>query len=177
MVFKRNLSRFWILAAIAGLLAACGEDSATERAAPETEPPVVEASDAERVAPMAGAVVTIPSGLRYEVLVAADGPQPAADAAVLVHYEGRLQDGTVFDSSLERGAPASFRLNQVIAGWTEALQLMSPGAKWRLTIPPELAYGDQGAGDLIGPGATLIFDVELLDFEREDEEGAPPASQ
>lgn len=111
--------------------------------------------------------VVLPSGLRYQVLVAADGPRPKATDAVTVHYEGRLVDGTVFDSSHDRRLPTNFRLDQVIPGWTEALQLMSPGAKWRLTIPPELAYGDQGVGDVIGPGATLIFDVELLDFEEE----------
>ena len=113
--------------------------------------------------------VVLPSGLRYQVLVAADGPRPQATDAVTVHYEGRLVDGTVFDSSRERGLPTNFRLDQVIPGWTEALQLMSPGAKWRLTVPPELAYGDQGAGELIGPGATLIFDVELLSFEEEEQ--------
>jgi len=110
-------------------------------------------------------VEVLPSGLQYEVLMAAEGSTPSADSRVTTHYEGRLIDGTVFDSSVARGSPASFRLNQVIAGWTEALQLMSPGAKWRLFIPSELAYGERGAGQLIGPHATLIFDVELISID------------
>lgn len=110
-------------------------------------------------------VEVLPSGLQYEVLVAAEGPRPSADSQVTTHYEGRLIDDTVFDSSIARGSPASFRLNQVIAGWTEALQLMSPGAKWRLFIPSELAYGERGAGQLIGPHATLVFDVELISID------------
>ena len=110
-------------------------------------------------------VVVLPSGLQYEVLAAAEGPTPSADSQVTTHYEGRLIDDTVFDSSISRGSPASFRLNQVIAGWTEALQLMSPGAKWRLFIPSELAYGERGAGQLIGPHATLVFDVELISID------------
>lgn len=110
-------------------------------------------------------VEVLPSGLQYEVLVAAEGPKPSADSQVTTHYEGRLIDDTVFDSSIARGSPASFRLNQVIAGWTEALQLMSPGAKWRLFIPSELAYGERGAGRIIGPRATLVFDVELISID------------
>ena len=110
-------------------------------------------------------VVVLPSGLQYEVLVAAEGSTPTATSQVTTHYEGRLIDDTVFDSSIARGSPASFRLNQVIAGWTEALQLMSPGAKWRLFIPSELAYGERGAGQLIGPHATLVFDVELISID------------
>ncbi len=110
-------------------------------------------------------VTVLPSGLQYEVLVAAEGPTPNASSRVTTHYEGRLIDGTVFDSSIARGSPASFRLDQVIAGWTEALQLMSPGAEWRLFIPSELAYGDRGAGQLIGPNATLVFDVELISID------------
>ena len=110
-------------------------------------------------------VEVLPSGLQYEVLVAAEGPTPSADSQITTHYEGRLIDDTVFDSSIARGSPASFRLDQVIAGWTEALQLMSPGAKWRLFIPSELAYGERGAGRLIGPHATLVFDVELISID------------
>ena len=110
-------------------------------------------------------VEVLPSGLQYEVLVTAEGPTPSADSQVTTHYEGRLIDDTVFDSSIARGSPASFRLNQVIAGWTEALQLMSPGAKWRLFIPSDLAYGERGAGQLIGPHATLVFDVELISID------------
>lgn len=107
-------------------------------------------------------VVTLESGLQYEVLEEGEGPKPAATDTVTTHYEGRLIDGEVFDSSYDRGEPASFPLNRVIAGWTEGLQLMSPGAKYRLYVPSELAYGDQGAGT-IPPNSTLIFDVELLD--------------
>ena len=108
-------------------------------------------------------VVTLPSGLQYEVLAEGDGASPGPTSTVTTHYHGTLIDGTVFDSSVQRGQPASFPVNRVIAGWTEALQLMQVGDKWRLYLPPELAYGDRGAGGAIGPGATLIFEVELLD--------------
>lgn len=108
-------------------------------------------------------VVTTPSGLQYEVLVEGNGPKPTAKSQVKVHYEGRLIDGTVFDSSIERGEPATFGVTQVIPGWVEALQLMKAGSKWRLHIPSNLAYGPQGAGGVIGPNSTLIFDVELLE--------------
>lgn len=108
-------------------------------------------------------VVTTASGLQYEVLTEGNGPQPTAQDQVKVHYTGRLIDGTVFDSSVERGEPAIFGVTQVISGWVEALQLMKAGSKWRLHIPSNLAYGQQGAGGVIGPNATLIFDVELLE--------------
>lgn len=107
-------------------------------------------------------VKTLPSGLQYEVIAEGEGESPKADDQVMVHYEGRLIDGTVFDSSIDRGEPATFGVTQVIPGWVEALQLMKPGAKWRLFIPSALAYGPQGAGGIIGPNQTLIFDVELL---------------
>lgn len=107
-------------------------------------------------------VITTASGLQYEVLLSGDGVSPAPTSLVTVHYTGTLIDGTVFDSSVQRGEPAEFPANRLIAGWVEALQLMQVGDKWKLYIPPELAYGDRGAGDLIGPGATLIFEVELL---------------
>lgn len=107
-------------------------------------------------------VKTTPSGLQYEVITEGNGPQPTANDRVEVHYTGSLIDGTVFDSSVERGVPATFGVTQVIPGWVEALQLMKEGSKWRLFIPSQLAYGPQGAGGLIGPNATLIFDVELL---------------
>lgn len=102
------------------------------------------------------------SGLQYEVLVAGDGEKPLASSTVSTHYHGTLLDGTVFDSSYERGQPAEFPVNGVIAGWTEALQMMPVGSKWKLHVPYNLAYGEQGAGGAIGPYATLIFDVELL---------------
>ena len=105
------------------------------------------------------------SGLQYEVLVEGEGEMPTADSTVTVHYTGTLIDGTVFDSSVERGQPATFPLKGVIPGWTEALQLMSVGSKFRLTIPSHLAYGERGAGQQIAPNSTLIFEVELLGIE------------
>jgi len=108
-------------------------------------------------------VKTTPTGLQYEVLAEGDGPQPEAADQVEVHYTGKLIDGTVFDSSVDRGIPATFGVTQVIPGWVEALQLMKAGSKWRLFIPSNLAYGSNGApGSPIGPNSTLIFDVELL---------------
>lgn len=109
-------------------------------------------------------VVTRPSGLQYEVLKAGAGRVPTATSKVVAHYEGRLLDGTVFDSSIMRGQPATFGVNQLIQGWQEALQLMNAGSKWRLYIPYHLAYGEQGAGNDIPPYATLIFDLELLEI-------------
>ena len=102
------------------------------------------------------------SGLQYMVIKEGNGIKPSATDTVTVHYTGTLIDGTVFDSSVERGEPASFPLDKVIPGWTEGLQLMSEGSKYRLFIPSELAYGSQGAGDQILPNSTLIFDVELI---------------
>ena len=102
------------------------------------------------------------SGLQYEVLESGKGDSPKASDNVEVHYTGKLIDGTVFDSSVERGVPASFGVTQVIPGWLEALQLMHEGDKWRLYMPSDLAYGPNGAGGVIGPNMTLIFDVELL---------------
>ena len=112
-------------------------------------------------------VTTLPNGLQYEVLKAGDanGAKPLAVDTVVVHYTGTLIDGTKFDSSVDRGEPASFPLNGVIRGWTEILQLMPKGSKWKVTIPSDLAYGDRGAGGTIKPGSTLIFDIELLDIK------------
>jgi FKBP-type peptidyl-prolyl cis-trans isomerase FklB len=107
-------------------------------------------------------VVTLPSGLQYQVLKEGNGKKPTAKDQVKCHYEGFLIDGTVFDSSVQRGEPAVFGLQQVIAGWTEGLQLMQEGAKYRFFIPYRLAYGEGGAGQLIPPYAALIFDVELI---------------
>lgn len=109
-------------------------------------------------------VTVTESGLQYEVLVSGDGEKPSASSTVRTHYHGTLIDGTVFDSSYDRGQPAEFPVNGVIAGWTEALQMMPVGSKWRLTIPYNLAYGERGAGGAIGPYQTLVFDVELLDI-------------
>ena len=105
------------------------------------------------------------SGLQYMVLQEGKGEHPTATSRVTVHYTGKLIDGTVFDSSVDRGEPITFGLNQVIRGWTEGLQLMTPGSKYRFFIPYNLAYGEQGAGGAIPGGATLIFDVELISFE------------
>lgn len=107
-------------------------------------------------------VVTLSSGLQYKILKAGDGPKPKASDTVKCHYEGRLINGQVFDSSIKRGEPAEFPVSGVIAGWVEALQLIPVGSKWQLYIPSELAYGSHGAGQSIGPNETLIFDVELL---------------
>ena len=107
-------------------------------------------------------VVTLPSGLQYSVLVEGNGAKPLATDKVTTHYHGTLIDGTVFDSSVDRGEPATFPVNGVISGWIEALQLMPTGSKWRLYVPSDLAYGTRGASELIGPNTTLIFEVELL---------------
>ena len=111
-------------------------------------------------------VKTTASGLQYKVLKSGSGKTPRATDTVKVHYQGTLIDGTVFDSSIERGEPATFPVNGVIPGWTEVLQLMKEGDKWQVVIPSQLAYGAQGAGPKIGPNSTLIFDVELLSVEK-----------
>ena len=107
------------------------------------------------------------SGLQYEVLISGDssGVQPKPTDTVVTHYHGTLIDGTVFDSSVQRGVPAEFGLNREITGWTEALQLMRPGDKYKLFLPPELAYGERSPSEKIGPNATLIFEVELLEVK------------
>lgn len=111
-------------------------------------------------------VIVLESGLQYEIISEGKGDKPNADSVVQTHYHGTLIDGTVFDSSVERGQPASFPVNRVIAGWTEALQLMPQGSKWRLFIPQDLAYGAQGSGNKIAPFSALVFEVELLAIER-----------
>jgi FKBP-type peptidyl-prolyl cis-trans isomerase len=111
-------------------------------------------------------VVTLPSGLQYEIIKAGTGPKPKAEDEVKCHYTGTTIDGKVFDSSVQRGEPAVFPVNRVIPGWTEALQLMPVGSKWKLFIPASLAYGEQGAGQDIKPNSTLIFEVELLEIVK-----------
>ena len=110
-------------------------------------------------------VVELPSGLQYEILTEGNGAIPTATDTVQCHYHGTLIDGTVFDSSVQRGEPAVFGVTQVIKGWVEALQLMPVGSKWRLFVPSDMAYGEQGAGDIIQPNSTLIFEVELLGIQ------------
>ena len=111
-------------------------------------------------------VVTLPSGLQYQVLQKGEGLKPTASDKVKCHYHGTLINGTVFDSSVQRGEPAVFGVSQVIPGWVEALQLMPVGSKWRLFIPSDLAYGEHGAGEAIEPNSALVFDVELLDIVK-----------
>ena len=117
-------------------------------------------------------VVVTETGLQYEVIETGEGEMPGADDTVEVHYRGTLIDGTEFDSSYSRGAPVTFGVGQVIQGWTEALQLMKVGSKYKLFIPSELAYGAGGAGELIGPNAALVFEVELLDIPSQSEEAS-----
>ncbi len=111
-------------------------------------------------------VVTLPSGLQYQILTEGNGPKPKATDTVKTHYHGTLISGEVFDSSVQRGQPATFPVNGVIQGWVEALQLMPVGSKWKLFVPYQLAYGERGAGGSIGPCTTLIFDVELISIEK-----------
>lgn len=111
-------------------------------------------------------VVTLPSGLQYEIIKEGNGPKPTAEDEAKCHYHGTTIDGKVFDSSVERGEPATFQVNRVIPGWTEALQLMPVGSKWKLYIPAALAYGERGAGQDIKPNSALIFEVELLEIVK-----------
>ena len=113
-------------------------------------------------------VVTLPSGLQYKVLQEGTGPKPAPTDTVVCNYRGALLNNTEFDSSYKRGQPATFPVNGVIKGWTEALQLMPVGSKWQLFVPAELAYGERGAGGQIGPDATLMFEVELLSIQGKE---------
>ena len=111
-------------------------------------------------------VVTLASGLQYKIIKAGSGAKPTAEDTVVTHYTGKLINGKVFDSSVQRGQPATFPVKGVIAGWTEALQLMTTGSKWELYIPAKLAYGERGAGQDIAPNATLIFEIELLEIKK-----------
>ncbi len=113
-------------------------------------------------------VTTLENGIQYEVLTSGDGAQPTKEDTVVAHYHGTLIDGTVFDSSVDRDEPATFPLSRVIQGWQEALPLMQVGDKWRIVIPPEMAYGENGVGDAIGPNETLVFEVELLEVQKAD---------
>lgn len=120
-------------------------------------------------------VVALPDGLQYKIIKEGNGPKPAATDSVVCNYRGTLLDGTEFDSSYKRGQPATFPVSGVIKGWTEAVQLMPVGSKWQLVIPPDLAYGNRGAGQEIGPNATLVFEVELLSIQNKAASQAPNA--
>jgi FKBP-type peptidyl-prolyl cis-trans isomerase len=125
-------------------------------------------------------VVTLPSGLQYKILTQGSGPKPTVNDSVVCNYRGTLVDGTELDNTYKKGKPATFKVNHVLKGWTEALQLMPVGSKWQLVLPPSLAYGDQGAGHDILPYSTLIFEVELLSIEKKDNtksEEKKPADQ
>lgn len=143
-----------------GDTAAVAEADTDENASPLERGRAFLASNAQREG-----VTTTASGLQYEVLASGDGASPTATDRVRAHYHGTLIDGTVFDSSVDRGQPFETAVNGVIKGWQEALQLMRVGDKWKLFVPPELAYGEKGAGGAIGSNATLIFEVELLSIE------------
>ncbi len=150
----------WVVAAAAILLLVMlGVWAGTE-----SQVSTVRASDMKFLAANAKkpGVITTPSGLQYNVIREGTGPKPSRTDTVLVHYEGRLLDKTVFDSSYQRGQPAAFPLDQVIPGWTEGVQLMPVGSKFHFVVPPSLAYGARGAGGVIPPGAVLEFDIELL---------------
>jgi FKBP-type peptidyl-prolyl cis-trans isomerase len=164
--------RGWIVAGLAGLALAVG------LAVVGTQPlraPAMAANNFLADNAAKPGVRTTASGLQYQVLAAGTGEPPRADDTVAVHYEGRLTDGTVFDSSVARGQPGVFGVSDVIPGWTEGLQLMRPGGRYRFTIPPALAYGATGAGGVIPPNAVLVFDVELLAIAPRP--AAPPAGQ
>jgi FKBP-type peptidyl-prolyl cis-trans isomerase FklB len=113
-------------------------------------------------------VITTPSGLQYSVIKEGTGAKPTLNDKITAHYHGTLTDGTVFDSSVDRGQPASFPVSGVIPGWTEALQMMAVGSKWKLVIPPNLAYGERGAGGKIAPNSVLVFEVELISIDQEE---------
>lgn len=130
----------------------------------QIDTPAIPDTPAPPEPPIQQRLITTDSGLQYEVLKATDGPKPGKDSVVTVDYVGTLTDGTEFDSSYARGRPATFSLARVIRGWTEGVQLMSVGSQYRFVIPANLAYGDRGAGSIIKPGDTLVFEVELLEI-------------
>lgn len=136
-------------------------DSTTEPLVPETQS---DGSQAQSAVPELNEEFETASGLIYQIIVPAEGSKPNANSVVTLHYVGTLDDGTIFDSSYSRGAPATFELTNTILGFKEGVQLMSVGSRYRFTIPANLAYGDRGVGDVIGPGATLTFEVVLLEI-------------
>jgi FKBP-type peptidyl-prolyl cis-trans isomerase len=155
------LIRTSIIAAVL-LLSGCGSDPASMPAADTTAQS--DPSQAELDAIARDEEFETISGLIYQVMIPAEGPKPNAGSVVTVNYVGTLLDGTIFDSSYSRGEPATFELSKTIAGFEEGIQLMSVGSRYRFTMPSYLAYGDQGVGQIIGPGDTLIFEVELLEI-------------
>jgi FKBP-type peptidyl-prolyl cis-trans isomerase len=154
-IFKKRLVYALIFAAAISV-SFLAFDRMTERSAKEK---LIQTIAEQRV--KAGFIST-PSGLMYKIILAGNGPRPKQNDTVLVHYEGKLSDGTIFDSSWQRGQPAAFPLNQVITGWSEGLQLMKTGAKYELIVPPSLAFGNEGSGGVIPPGAELTFSINLL---------------
>ena len=138
------------------------EKSVTERTESTSQGEEVKAQN--EIGPKVGETVETSSGLKYRILQKGEGNSPVEQSQVKVHYRGRLEDGTEFDSSYKRGQPATFPVNGVIRGWTEALMLMKPGDKWELTIPSELGYGSRAVGNVIPPNSTLIFEVESLEI-------------
>ena len=166
----RSLKRFLLLSCAAlPLFATCAAGEASAAGAEQNEEATENKAKGEAFLAENGAregVETTESGLQYEILETGSGPQPSVTDTVSVHYRGTFLDGSQFDSSYERGSPASFAVNRVIAGWTEGLQLMPVGSTWKLYIPSDLAYGDRGSPPLIGPGETLIFEVKLLDIKE-----------
>ena len=138
------------------------EKSVTDKTESTTQSEEVMAQN--ETGPKVGETVETSSGLKFRILQKGEGNSPVEQSQVKVHYRGRLEDGTEFDSSYKRGQPATFPVNGVIRGWTEALMLMKPGDKWELTIPPELGYGSRAVGNVIPPNSTLIFEVELLEI-------------
>ena len=154
-----------VLASISFLLFSCSESLINKNAIDKKEGASVESPFLKKNSSRSE-VVTTTSGLQYMVLKEGNGIKPSLASTVVTHYQGEFIDGTVFDSSRQRGAPATFPVSGVIKGWTEALQLMNEGSHWRLFIPPELAYGTRGAGGgKIPPNATLIFDIELIEVK------------
>ena len=157
MISPRLLLQILTLATLSGLLG-CQPDS--DPATQQTNQQYLQQHATQQ------GVISLPSGLQYKVLTEGNGASPGPTDTVTVHYRGTLLDGTEFDSSYKRGKPASFPVNRVIPGWTEALQLMREGDKWELTIPPELGYGSRGAGRSIPGDAVLIFEVELIKTKK-----------
>jgi FKBP-type peptidyl-prolyl cis-trans isomerase len=144
------------------VLSGCGSDPATTQASgADTQR---DGSEAQNELAAYDEEFETVSGLIYQIMIPAEGPKPSADSIVTLHYVGTLMDGTIFDSSYSRGEPATFDLTRMIAGFSEGVQLMSVGSRYQLTMPSDLAYGEQAIGDIIGPGETLIFEVELLEI-------------